>query len=646
MQEFRKLSFATNQTTLKGVDPDGSQRAWDLYVKTRYIDATRNPGRALIAASGTPITNSLAELFTLQRFIQPDALQERGIQEFDAWAANFGETRTELELQPSGLYKPVTRFCEFVNVPDLMAIYSHVDGRRAEVRPAPVSPPACDRRRPTPDRRRPGERGLPLLSAPSRRAHQGDRGSARGSREKGDDILLSVITDGRHAAIDLRFVRSSQENEPENKLNALIDKVHEIWARTGNDRFTRADGVAYALPGAAQMIFSDLGTVAAEETRGFSAYRWIRDCLVARGVPASQIAFMQDYKKSSAKQRLFNAVNGGQVRILIGSSETMGTGVNAQRRLKALHHLDVPWLPSQIEQREGRIERQGNEHDEIEIYAYATKRSVDATGWQILERKARFIDAAMAGDRSVRRIEDAGSQANQFALAKAIASGDERLMRKAGIASEIARLERLRDSHFDDQLAIRRKIGYGEKSLAGATQRIAEIAQDLARRTPTRGEAFVMTVGDRKLTERKAAGEALIALAEKLKPKKPGVTAPVGAIGGFAIEARTTTFDELELKLGRARRSDPIACERDVTPLGLVSRVEAALSRFEVELAEERRTVAEVSGWLPGFKARLGDPFPHQAELDEKRAEMAELEASLAAAPGDAAPPEAAEAAA
>jgi hypothetical protein len=219
-------------------------------------------------------------------------------------------------------------------------------------------------------------------------------------------------------------------------------------------------------------------------------------------------------------------------------------------------------------------------------------------------------------------------------------------MRKAGIASEIARLQRLRDSHFDDQLAIRRKIGYGEKSLAGATQRIAEIAQDLARRTPTRGDAFVMTVGDRKLTERKAAGEALIALARKLKPKKPGATAPVGAIGGFAIEARTTTFDELELKLARAGQSDPIACEKDVTPLGLVSRLEAALSRFEVELAEERRTVAEVSGWLPGFKARLGDPFSHQAELDEKQAEMAELEASLAATPGDAAPPEAAGAAA
>ena len=257
-------------------------------------------------------------------------------------------------------------------------------------------------------------------------------------------------------------------------------------------------------------------------------------------------------------------------------------------------------------------------------------RSVDATGWQILERKARFIDAAMAGDRSVRRIEDAGSQANQFALAKAIASGDERLMRKAGIASEIARLERLRDSHFDDQLAIRRKIAYGEKQLAGATRRIAEIAEDIGQRTSTRADAFVMSVGDRTLTERKAAGDALIALARNLKPKKGGTTTPIAAIGGFAIEARTSYFDELELRLVRAANCDPIACERDVTPLGLVSRLESALNRFEVELAEERRTVAEVSGWLPGFKARLGDAFPHEAELDEKRAEMAELEASLA----------------
>ena len=292
MQEFRKLSFATNQTTLKGIDPDGSQRAWDLYVKTRFIDATKNPERALVAASGTPITNSLAELFTLQRFIQPDALQERGIQEFDAWAANFGETKTELELQPSGLYKPVTRFCEFVNVPDLMAIYRmstdvvlKSDLRQYLKLPAIVG----------------GHRQI--VAAPASEAflgyqrHLAERIKAienrSGKPKKGDDILLSVITDGRHAAIDLRFVRSGGANEPDNKLNALIDNVHRIWEQTASARHTRLDGVPYALPGAAQMIFSDLGTLAAEETGGFSAYRWIKDSLVARGVPSAQIAFMQ-----------------------------------------------------------------------------------------------------------------------------------------------------------------------------------------------------------------------------------------------------------------------------------------------------------------------------------------------------------------
>ena len=632
MQEFRKLSFATNQTTLKGVDPNGSQRAWDLFVKTRYLDAVKNPGRALIAASGTPITNSLGEIFTLQRFIQPDALHERGIQEFDAWAANFGETRTELELQPSGLYKPVTRFCEFVNVPDLMAIYRmstdvvlksdlrqhlrlpSIAGGRRQIVAAPASPAFLGYQR--------------HLAERIKRIEQRQR-----KPQKGDDILLSVITDGRHAAIDLRFVRGAQENEPENKLNALIDNVHAIWVRTARQRYTRLDGVPYALPGATQMIFSDLGTLAAEETRGFSAYRWIRDSLVARGVPASQIAFMQDYKRSSAKQRLFNAVNAGQVRILIGSSDTMGTGVNAQRRLKALHHLDVPWLPSQIEQREGRIERQGNGNDEIEIYAYATKRSVDATGWQILERKARFIDMAMAGDRTVRRIEDAGSRANQFALAKAIASGDERLMRKAGLAAEIARLERLRDSHFDDQIAMRRKVAWGDKSIENAKRQVAQITKDIARRTATRGEAFRMAVGSQTFVERRAAGEALIALIGKERPRKKDTKQGLAAaIGGFTLELR-----DAELMLVREAHSQPIAFDNDVTPLGLISRLESALSRFEVELAEERRTLAEVSAWLPGFKARLGDPFPHQVELDEKRAAMADLEASLASGPTEAA---------
>jgi len=344
-QEFRKLSFATNMTNLKGVQPDGSQRAWDLYVKTRFID-TLNPGRALVMASGTPITNTLAEMFTLQRYMQPTALGERGLHEFDAWAATFGDSRTELELQPSGAYKPVTRFAEFVNVADLMAMFrSFADVVLKNDLRGYLKLPRIEG----------GQRQI-ITAEPSRTFKWYQRVLARRIKqieerkrrpEKGDDILLSVITDGRHAAIDLRFVLDGYHDEAANKLNALIAKVHTIWLQNRENSYIRPDGTPFPIRGAAQMIFSDLGTLNVEARRGFSAYRWIKDSLIARGIPAEQIAYMQDFKKSAAKQRLFGDVNAGRITVLIGSSDTMGTGVNAQLRLKALHHLDVPWLPSQ-----------------------------------------------------------------------------------------------------------------------------------------------------------------------------------------------------------------------------------------------------------------------------------------------------------
>ena len=352
--------------------------------------------------------------------------------------------------------------------------------------------------------------------------------------QKGDDILLAVITDGRHAAIDMRLVWPASEDEPANKLNKLIDNVHRIWAETAEQTYLRPDGTPWPIPGAGQMIFSDLGTISVEATRGFSAYRWIREQLVARGVPASQIAFMQDYKRSADKQRLFGDFRAGRVRVLIGSSDTMGTGVNVQQRLKALHHLDVPWLPSQIEQREGRIERQGNQHDEIDIYAYATLGSMDATMWQNNERKARFIEAALSGDRAIRRLEDAGSQANQFAMAKAIASGDSRLMQKAGLESEIARLQRQRAAHVDDQHAIRRQIRDATARPGHAGRRIKGITADLARRLPTRGEAFTMEIEGRTVTQRKAAGATLLTkIRIAARERQPDWT--VGRIGGFDL---------------------------------------------------------------------------------------------------------------
>ena len=632
-QEFRKLSFATNMSTLKGVDPNGSQRAWDLYVKSRFIE-TKNPGRALVLASGTPITNTLGEMFSVQRFLGFAALKERGLHEFDAWASTFGDVATELELQPSGKYKPVSRFATFVNVPELIAMFrSFADVVLPEDLKQYVKIPAVSTgkrqivtAKPTDDFKLYQQVLEARIKAIEKR---------EGPAQPGDDILLSVITDGRHAAIDLRLVDPDNDDEPDNKLNKLIANAHRIWSETAGNTYVTRDGKPYDLPGAAQMIFSDLGTISVEKSRGFSAYRWIRDELVRLGVPASEIAFMQDYKKTEAKHRLFADVNAGKVRFLIGSSETMGTGVNAQLRLKALHHLDVPWLPSQIEQREGRIERQGNQHDEIDIFAYATEGSMDAQMWQNNERKARFIAAALSGDTSVRRLEDLGEgQANQFAMAKAIASGDQRLMQKAGLEADIARLERLRAAHRDDLFAVRRQIRNAERDIDHATRRIAEIGNDIERRIPTTGDAFAMTIAGQSFAERKPAGRALMKEIMTLVHLREEEEMTLGKIGGFDLVFSGQRFgnDEFQYDVALARTGveTDIDLSLTVTPLGAVSRIEHLLAGFEDERSQYRFRLDDARRRLASYQSRQGGEFGFEDELADKRRQLDAIEADLA----------------
>ncbi|MDE5443149.1 N-6 DNA methylase [Bradyrhizobium sp. CSA207] len=632
-QEFRKLSFATNMSTLKGVDPNGSQRAWDLYVKSRFI-ATKNPGRALVLASGTPITNTLGEMFSVQRYLGYAALLDRGLHEFDAWASTFGDVSTELELQPSGKYKPVTRFATFVNVPELIAMFrSFADVVMPEDLRQHVTVPAISTgkrqiltARPTPAFRR----YQSLLDARIKAIEMRDR-----PPEPGDDILLSVITDGRHAAIDLRLVDPGSANEPDNKLNLLVANAFRIWKETSENSYVRADGKPYELPGAAQMIFSDLGTISVEKTRGFSAYRWIRDELVRMGVPASEIAFMQDFRKSEAKQRLFGDVRAGKVRFLIGSSDTMGTGVNAQLRLKALHHLDVPWLPSQIAQREGRIERQGNQHDVIDIFAYATEGSLDASMWQNNERKARFIAAALSGDTSIRRLEDLGEgQANQFAMAKAIASGDQRLMQKAGLEADIARLERLRAAHVDDQHAVRRQVRDAEREIEFCTQRIVDVGKDIERRVATAADAFAASVAGKRYVERKEAGRALMKeILTLVQLQQEGETI-IATIGGFDLAYSGERFGgdgyRYTTVLLRTGAGAEIELPVTVTPLGAISRLEHGLENFEGEIERYRQRLADACRRLASYQAREDGDFAFAAELTEKRRQLAEVEKALA----------------
>ncbi|KUM24420.1 lactate dehydrogenase [Mesorhizobium loti] len=632
-QEFRKLSFATNMSTLKGIDPNGSQRAWDLYVKSRFVE-TKNPGRALVLASGTPITNTLGEMFSVQRYLGFDALHQRGLHEFDAWASAFGDVTTELELQPNGKYKPVTRFATFVNVPELIAMFrSFADVVMPEDLRAYVKVPALatgTRQIRTSKPSAAFRRYQVLLDQRIKAIEQRDR-----PPEPGDDILLSVITDGRHAAIDLRLVDADSDNEPDNKLNDLVGNAFRIWRETARGEYVRPDGKPFEFSGAAQMIFSDLGTLSVEKSRGFSAYRWIRDQLIAMGVPGSEIAFMQDYKKSEAKQRLFGDVRAGKVRFLIGSSDTMGTGVNAQLRLKALHHLDVPWLPSQIEQREGRILRQGNQHDVVDIFAYATEGSMDAQMWQNNERKARFIAAALSGDTSVRRLEDLGEgQANQFAMAKAIASGDPRLMQKAGLEADIARLERLSAAHHDDQFAIRRQIRDAERDIEYATRRIAEVGQDLARLVPTAGEAFRMTVGEQTFTERKPAGRALMKEILALVQLQHAGDAVIASIGGFDLEYSGECYGQdgyrYATMLKRTGAETEIELPVTTTPLGAIARLEHVLGAFEEERERDRHRLLEAERRLASYRSREGGTFAFSGELAEKRRQLGEIERSLA----------------
>ncbi|MES4992588.1 Eco57I restriction-modification methylase domain-containing protein [Phyllobacterium sp. 22229] len=632
-QEFRKLSFATNMSTLKGVDPNGSQRAWDLYVKSRFVE-TKNPGRALVLASGTPITNTLGEMFSVQRYLGYQALLQRGLHEFDAWASTFGDVTTELELQPSGKYKPVTRFATFVNVPELIAMFrSFADVVMPEDLRQYVKVPALSMgarqirtSKPSPA----FKRYQMVLDARIKAIEERER-----PPEPGDDILLSVITDGRHAAIDLRLVDPDNDNEPENKLNDLILNAYRIWQETADNGYVRSDGKPFELPGAAQMIFSDLGTINVEKSRGFSAYRWIRDELVRLGVPPSEIAFMQDYKKSDAKQRLFGDVRAGKVRFLIGSSETMGTGVNAQLRLKALHHLDVPWLPSQIEQREGRILRQGNQHDAIDIFAYATEGSMDAQMWQNNERKARFIAAALSGDTSIRRLEDMGEgQANQFAMAKAIASGDPRLMQKAGLEADIVRLERLRAAHIDDEHAVRRQIRDAERDIEYSTRRIRGVGQDIERLVPTGGHAFRMEVGDDTFTERKLAGRALMKEILTLIQLQQTGERVIASLGGFDLEYSGERFGKDGYRyttvLLRTGAEYEIELPVTTTPLGAVARLQNALSGFDDELERYRQRLADAKRRLTSYETRQGGEFAFAGELTNKRKQLSEIEADLA----------------
>ena len=458
-----------------GINTGGSERAFDLYMKCRYLDQM-HPGHGVTGATGTPISNSMVELYTMQRFLDPEGLKSRGIDHFDAWAANFGEVVESMEISPDGkTLKPRSRFAKFINLPELQMMFrSFADVQTAEMLNLP---------RPRLETGKPIVVACPMsedqkeLQAELVERYERIRSSKVDPRE---DNALAITTDGRKLALDGRMLSPEAGDFPGSKVNALVENVTAIWKRTADKRGT-------------QMIFCDMGVN--PTAWGYSAYDDVITKLVAAGIPRQEIAAIGDADSDAKKRTLFDKVRSGQVRVLLGSTTKMGTGTNVQKRLVALHHLDAPWKPAEVEQRDGRILRQGNENPEVAIYRYVTEGSFDSYMWQALETKARFISQIMTGKSGVRQAEDIGGQELSYAEVKAIASGNPAVLTLAETDAELQRLSILKKNHADEQFLIRRRLRDLPDDIKRLSKRAMGLAADMA--TLTAHPEQSVTIGKR-----------------------------------------------------------------------------------------------------------------------------------------------------
>ena len=457
---FKNLETPTKMERVAGIQTGGSERAFDVYMKAHYLHE-QHAGHGVTFATGTPISNTMVEMFTMQRFLDPEGLRSRGLEHFDAWAATFGEVVDTMEITPDGAgLRPRSRFARFTNLPELQQMFrAFSDVQTAEMLNLPrpdletgnaivVACPMSDEQR--------------ALQQELVERYERIRSQKVDPRE---DNALAITTDGRKLATDARMLSATAPDFPGSKVNRLVENVAAIWDRTTATRGT-------------QMIFSDMGVN--PTPWGYSPYEEIIRKLVAHGIPREQIAAMGDADSDAKKQALFENVRNGSVRVLIGSTQKMGTGTNVQKRLVALHHLDAPWKPAEVEQRDGRILRQGNENKEVSICRYVTEGSFDAYMWQALETKARFISQVITGDNASRRAEDIGGQELSYAEVKAIASGNPAVLTLAEADAELQRLSVLKKNHLDEQFVARRKVRNLPESISSLSEHLSNLSADEA----------------------------------------------------------------------------------------------------------------------------------------------------------------------
>ncbi|WP_333826848.1 PLxRFG domain-containing protein [Pararhodobacter sp.] len=534
---FRKLDFATQLGAIKGVTPSGSQMAWDLFLKTRHLDRI-NPGRGVVLASGTPITNTMAEVYTISRYIQHDTLEEHGMLDFDSWAQSYGETAIDYEPDAAGNYKAVSRFSKFVNTRDLSLM--------VRARMDTVIPEDLEKYVVRPKLAGGGRKAIAVPRSAAVEAYQGQLAqrmalleNRKGPPKKGDDNHLVVIGDGIASATDMRLIDPTASGR-DSKLTRLAENVLETWKRTANAPFHKPDGAtrsyskepAFHGP-ASQMVFADIQRRPGKSP--FDTHEFIRDFLIRNGVPAEQIALFRDFKNTEAKRRLFRRVNDGEVRVLIGSARAMGTGVNAQKRLKAMHNLDPHWFPALDEQRVGRILRQGNWNTEIEVNDYATEGTYDSTMWQMMGRKARTIEDFLRGDPSVNEMEDVGP-ASVFEQLAGMTTPDPRILRLKELQETVKKLGRRRANTAAEERALSSGIKSAERSAGYYAQEAAAWEAVAGKHMDLRGDNFLVTVDGQEITDRKAFGEAMEAAAIAWADAGMGwPTTTVGEVNGVPI---------------------------------------------------------------------------------------------------------------
>ena len=603
-QEFKNLFLFTKMRNVAGISQNDSQKASDMYGKCRYIDEITG-GRGITFATGTPISNSMTELYTNMRYLQAGRLKELGFENFDAWASTFGETQTAIELAPEGTgYRAKTRFAKFFNLPELISLFKEsADIQTADMLKLPV--PECDYENVV---LKPSVFQQDIVKSLGDRAEN----IRNGGVDSSIDNMLKVTSDGRKCAIDQRLINPELPDNENSKVNACAARAYDIWKETAEDRST-------------QLIFCDASTPRSDG--GFDVYHAIKDKLIAKGVPDKEIAFIHDANTKKQKAELFSKVRSGQVRFLLGSTAKMGAGTNVQTRLIALHHIDVPWRPSDIEQQEGRILRQGNRNERVKIFRYVTENTFDSYSWQLIENKQKFIGQIMTSKSPVRSCDDVDEAALSYAEVKALATGNPYIKEKMTLDTEVAKLKLLKANFKSQKYRLEDAINkeYPVR-IAKLEEKIEGLRQDII----TRGsgeilsDGFEIRINGVSYDDKKEGGAALIAAARESKTPERTM---IGDYKGFKLYSRFDAFFNLYYIHMQGRCEHTIEMSSD--PAGMITRLNNCMAGFEKRLSDVQDALDETRIELETAEKEVTKKFDKEDILSEKLKRLSFLNAQL-----------------